>query len=286
MVISGTGSSLSQEAGIKDPAIRNGMKAARAIFFISCFCPVYCKSTQKYGFFKAISFLTFIVPLSIGKHGSSFLKQQTIINHADARKDDQKNGLKMKRQFIYIIALIVFITGCGETPKPIREDLDTRYLKYDIVKVKKDSSVYDSVMMLLNHIENAVTEMEHIKFEYSQLEFNLPLSDNKTIYIVKNRELALYDSLVAVIDTLHSKIKSAENARYEPCYYIKYTVLNGQVKDEYEEYWFLINNKLKHRPVNFEEFLGQTNYQNLNDRLQELYRYIGGFRNDYLLRLK
>ena len=192
----------------------------------------------------------------------------------------------MKRQFIYIIALIVFIAGCGEAPKPIREDLDTRYLKYDIVKVKKDSSVYDSVIVLLNHIESAVTEMEHIKFKYSQADYAIPLSDDKTIYMVKNRELALYDSLISVIDTLHSKIKSAENARVEPCYYIKYTVLNDPVNEEYEEYWFLINNKLKHRPVNFEEFLSQTNYQNLDDRLQELYRYLGTFRNDYLLRVK
>ena len=192
----------------------------------------------------------------------------------------------MKRQFIYIIALIVLITGCGEAPKPIREDLDMRFLKYDIVKVKKDSSVYDSVMMLLNLIESAVTEMEHVKFEYSQLEFNLPLSDDKTIYKDKSRELALYDSLVTVIDTLYSKIHSAEDARYEPCYYVKYTALNGQVKDEYEEYWFLIDKKLKHRPVNFEEFLSQTNFQNLDARLQELYLHLGGFRSEYLMRVK
>ena len=192
----------------------------------------------------------------------------------------------MKRQFIYIIAFIVFIAGCGEAPKPIKADLDTRYLKYDIVKVKKDSSVYDSVIVLLSQIENAVTEMEHIKFEYNQVDYSIPLSDDKTIYMVKNRELALYDSLISIIDTLYSKIKSVENSRSEPCYYIKYTVLNGPDKDEYEEYWFLINKKLKHRPVNFEEFLGQTNYQNLNDRLQELYRYLGTFRDDYLLRVK
>jgi hypothetical protein len=192
----------------------------------------------------------------------------------------------MKRQFIYIIALIELITGCGEAPKPIREDLDMRFLKYDIVKVNKDSSVYDSVMMLLNQIESAVTEMEHVKFEYSQLEFNLPLSDDNTIYKDKSRELALYDSLVTVIDTLYSKIHSAEDARYEPCYYVKYTALNGQVKDEYEEYWFLIDKKLKHRPVNFEEFLSQTNYRNLDDRLQELYLHLGGSRSEYLMRVK
>ena len=192
----------------------------------------------------------------------------------------------MKKQFIYIIALIVLITGCGEAPKPIREDLDMRFLKYDIVKVKKDSSVYDSVIMLLNLIESAVTEMEHVKFEYSQLDFNLPLSDDKTIYKDKSRELALYDSLVTVIDELNSKIHSADGARYEPCYYVKYTALNGQVKDEYEEYWFLIDKKLKHRPVNFEDFLSQTSYRNLDARLQELYHYLGGFRSEYLLRVK
>ena len=192
----------------------------------------------------------------------------------------------MKRQFIYIIALIVLITGCGEAPKPIREDLDMRFLKYDIVKVKKDSSVYDSVIMFLNHIESAITEMEHVKFEYSQAYLNMPIRDNKTIYKVKDQELALYDSLVTVIDTLYAKIYSANGARYEPCYYVKYTALKGPVKDEYEEYWFLINKKLKHRPVNFEEFLNETNYQNLNDRLQELYHHLGGFRNEYLQRLK
>ena len=192
----------------------------------------------------------------------------------------------MKKQFTYIIALIVLITGCGEAPKPIREDLDMRFLKYDIVKVKKDSSVYDSVIMLLNLIESAVTEMEHVKFEYSQLDFNLPLSDDKTIYKDKSRELALYDSLVTVIDALNSKIHSADGARYEPCYYVKYTALNGQVKDEYEEYWFLIDKKLKHRPVNFEDFLSQTSYRNLDARLQELYHYLGGFRSEYLLRVK
>ena len=192
----------------------------------------------------------------------------------------------MKKQFTYIIALIVLITGCGEAPKPIREDLDMRFLKYDIVKVKKDSSVYDSVIKLLNLIESAVTEMEHVKFEYSQLDFNLPLSDDKTIYKDKSRELALYDSLVTVIDALNSKIHSADGARYEPCYYVKYTALNGQVKDEYEEYWFLIDKKLKHRPINFEDFLSQTNYRNLDARLQELYQYLGGFRSEYLLRVK
>ena len=181
----------------------------------------------------------------------------------------------MKRQFIYIIALIVLITGCGEAPKPIREDLDMRFLKYDIVKVKKDSSVYDSVMTILDHIDGAITEMEHVKFEYSQVYLNMPLRDDRTIYKVKDRELALYDSLVTVLDTLYSKIHSANGARYEPCYYVKYTVLNGPVTDEYEEYWFLINKKLKHRPVNFEEFLSQTNYQDLDDRLQELYRHLG-----------
>ncbi len=192
----------------------------------------------------------------------------------------------MKRQFIYIIALIVLIAGCGEAPKPIREDLDMRFLKYDIVKVKKDSSAYDSVMKILNQIESAITEMEHVKFEYSQAYLNMPLRDDKTIYKVKDQELALYDSLVTVLDTLYSKIHSADGARYEPCYYVKYTVLNGQVTDEYEEYWFLINKKLKHRPVNFEEFLSETNYPNLNDRLQELYRHLGSFRNEYLLRVK
>ena len=55
----------------------------------------------------------------------------------------------------------------------------------------------------------------------------MPLRDDKTIYKAKDRELALYDSLVTVLDTLYSKIHSADGARYEPCYYIKYTVLNG-----------------------------------------------------------
>ena len=70
----------------------------------------------------------------------------------------------MKMQFIYINALIVLITGCGEAPKPIRRRPDLRFLKYDIVEVKKDSSVYDSVMNILNQIESAITEMEHVKF--------------------------------------------------------------------------------------------------------------------------
>jgi hypothetical protein len=201
-------------------------------------------------------------------------------------KEYQIKYLKMKREFIYIIALVVLIAGCGEPPKPIRENLDMRYAKYDIVEVRKDSSVYDSVITILNNIESAITEMEHVKFEYSQVDFTIPIRDDKKIYRIKNRELELYDSLVNVIDTLYSKIHSANGARYEPCYYIKYTVLNGSVRDEYEEYLFLINNKLKIRPVNFEEFLSKTNYKVLDDRLQELYHHLGRFRKEYLIRVK
>ena len=141
-------------------------------------------------------------------------------------------------------------------------------------------------MTFLNQIDSAITKMEKAKFAYSQVYMKIPSGDAVTGDIVKNQELALYDSLVTIIDTLYSKVHLANNAQYEPCYYVKYTVLNGEVKDEYEEYFFLINKELKHRPVNFEEFLGLTTYKDLDDRLQELYHHLSGYRYEYSLRVK
>ena len=162
-------------------------------------------------------------------------------------------------QIILILFLSYCIFSCNKDESLIKKDLNSRYIKYEIVEIRNDSA----------NIHKALNVLRSLKIRVA--ENNAKVS--KTLYEIESHEgdKTEYQNYL-YIDSLHKSIlKSMTDFeesgfdRPDPCYFVKYLIPKNEKKVPVEEFYYISkdNGDILHRPYDWKEFLYEQQYNEL-----------------------
>ena len=182
-----------------------------------------------------------------------------------------------------ILFLAIFIIACNATNENeekvkqiITEDLNSRFVKFEIVEISKDSSNMKYADMAL--IEKIVP-VSKVNFDITMEVANLKSYDEKSIKKCADRIQLISDSMLHTLHGIEMMQFTKEGS--EPCYYVKYRVFKDEIKIEKEEIFYIISqtegkgdnakvvNIVKHYPYSWDEFLSGSKYGELKQKNKE-----------------
>jgi hypothetical protein len=176
---------------------------------------------------------------------------------------------------ISILFILILLNGCtSQDEKLIKKDLESRFTKFEIVEVKKDSAnVDDAFNMLLSLKVNIsignldITKAEARYYNYDGLgKWSLTKTENYMDSVTKKLTKLCHNFMILQFD------------KSEPCYYVKFRIYNGVFKEERAEYYYVrkygSNNELTElmrRPYIWKDYLLEENVADIYDKCTEKY---------------
>jgi len=174
----------------------------------------------------------------------------------------------MKKSLYLFIVIPFILTSCDQNKRLISKNLDSRFVKFEIIEFKKDSSNVYEAWQLLNSLKIRTSET---KMKISEGLYNI---ENNLGGKTPLQNFMIIDSLQT---KLIKEFKNFENLRYnraEPCYYVKYLVYKEENKVAKEEYFFIspYNNEVLYRPCDWDQYVVSKGY---NELVKEAVQYSG-----------
>lgn len=191
-----------------------------------------------------------------------------------------------------IVLVAIFIIACAVTNKPdenkedtakqelvkqiITEDLNSRFVKFEIVEISKDSSnMKYAYMALIGKI---------VSVSQANLDLTMEVANLKS-YDEKSKQKCL-DRIQFISDSIFDSVQKIEMLQFskegsESCYYVKYRVFKDEIKIEKEEIFYIDSptsgmqyttkggNKVSRYPYKWDEFLGDSDYDELKQKLNK-----------------
>ncbi len=169
-----------------------------------------------------------------------------------------------KKSFLKILPLtfiIILSIGCNNNPDEslIKKDLNSRYSKFEIVEIKKDSANVYLAINVLRALEISVssTNLKIVQTMYDE-------KDTRTDKQKCNFIDSLHNSLI-------SSMQEFEDSKYDKvdeCYYVKYLFYKDERKIPKEEYYHLRlmpngEYDIIHRPYEWNDFLIEQGYDEM-----------------------
>lgn len=175
---------------------------------------------------------------------------------------------------ISILFILVIMNGCiSQDKRLIKKDLDSRFTKFEIVEIKPDSAnIQDAFMTLLSlkvNISQGNLDIIKAGNHYYNIDGIGKWSDKKTNTYM--------DSVTKKMSKMCFDFMRLQFLRSEPCYYVKYRIFNGALKEEKEEYYSIRTYddgkqiELIHRPYNWNEYLIEQNCSDIIDQCSREY---------------
>ncbi len=172
------------------------------------------------------------------------------------------------KPFINFLLLIlpIFIISCNPQESKIKKDLNTRWTKFDIVEIKKDSAnVYEAI----NRFRSLGIQVFEVNGKIIDAKIRTENETNKdTLYKYYNYA----DSLHKNMERQLVNFDNTKNNKNDQCYYVKYLIYKDESKIPKEEYYYIkqSNGDIMHRPCDWNEFLKE---REIDKVMQELNRY-------------
>jgi hypothetical protein len=163
----------------------------------------------------------------------------------------------MKNSFLSIlVTYLLLCSGCNTDKSLIKKNLNSRFTKFEIVEIRKDSAnVFDACNMLLStRINVSETNLNVIKAINGYYSGTSKMSP---------KEIILYiDSIENKLTALMTKFEELRFDRSENCYYVKYLLSKEENKIPKEEYFYINpwNKEVITRPYNWDEYLYKEKY--------------------------
>jgi len=189
-------------------------------------------------------------------------------------KTDNKTKT-MKTKILLSSFSILLLLSCDPNQSKIKADLNSRYTKFEIVEINRDSSnIYDAKMHMLSfkmNLSDGNIQMEKAAYKFIDKEWSF---DRTTNYM---------DSITKELDAKSKQITDAIHLRTEPCFYVKYRIFKDEVKIEREEFYYLRSYddgkkvEVLHRPCNNDEFLKENGFDGLYGPLEESHKFYKKF---------
>ena len=171
-------------------------------------------------------------------------------------------------KFFALIPLILLSVSCKNAKSTIEKDLNTRFTKFEILEVKEDSAnVYNARCVLIELIGQISQMNLDVVYSMDSLENSIG-SKSKAQYIV------YIDSLYTSMTNKMDSFEHSDTLKVDKCYYVKYLVANGAVKETVEEYYYINGNNgdVIHRPVDWEAFLKSVDYSEYVNNFMKYYK--------------
>jgi hypothetical protein len=138
----------------------------------------------------------------------------------------------------------------------IKEDLNNRYVQYEVIQIKPDSA----------NVYEAINTMRAVKMRVSEYNNDI-LKIFQKISNGYDRHKG-YDAIITLRKELYDfmlNFESSQFSRPDPCFYVKYRFFKDGLKIPLEEYYHLrlmYNGEydIIHRPVDWNEFLQSKGY--------------------------
>lgn len=174
----------------------------------------------------------------------------------------------MKKALCIFIVIPFILTSCDQNKRLISKNLDSRFVKFEIIEFKKDSSNVYEAWQLLNSLKIRTSET---KMKISEGLYNI---ENNFGEKTPLQNFMIIDSLQT---NLIKEFKDFENLRFnreEPCYYVKYSIYKEENKVPKEEFFFIspYNGNLLCRPCDWDQYIVSNGY---NELVREAVKYSG-----------
>ncbi|MCX6265773.1 MAG: hypothetical protein NTW16_00235 [Bacteroidetes bacterium] len=170
----------------------------------------------------------------------------------------------MKNLFL-LFGCCILLFGCDKDKSMIKKDLDSRFTKYEIVEIKKDSC----------NIQTAFETILSFKIRVSETNLKIiDAIDRIRLNMEPQKNFNLIDSIHNEITNSMEKFEKTKYSKPDPCYYVKYLVYKDENKIPKEEYYYIAHqsNSVMHRPIEWNEFMYQEEYDKL---IQDAVKYTG-----------
>jgi hypothetical protein len=186
---------------------------------------------------------------------------------------------------ISILLIILIMNGCISPNKwRIKKDLKTRFTKFEIVEIKKDSSNREEAWNRLircklivadnnSNITEALLDFEIKKSGYNNPELKISSEERKKWTLKHYR-----DYVNSLYKESENALQAFEDLRFsnrdkEQCYYVKYRIYKAENKVQKEDYYFINknNNYVVHRAYDWNEFLFEAKYSDLINETLKYY---------------
>lgn len=171
--------------------------------------------------------------------------------------------------FFLWIPLILLTISCKNPKSTIEKDLNTRYTKFEIVEVKADSANIYEAYNLLNELKVQIPQMnQNILCSLDSIGRGVGEKTPKQYYLYMN-------SLYKEMENKLSAFEASKTHKPDKCFYVKYLVENGAIKETVEEYYYLDekNGVVIHRPIDWDAFLKSVKYTDYVNDYVKYYKY-------------
>jgi len=177
--------------------------------------------------------------------------------------------MKKSCSILMIFFLMLVFVGCDKNKQAIKKDLNSRFTKFEIVEIKKDSANIEDASMLLMSLQLNISQSNLDMLKAENLYY-----DKKWSYAKASKFM---DSITTKLMNMNVDFVHSQYLKSDPCYYVKYRIFKDELKVEKEEYYyFRIYNEGKqteimHRPCNWDEYLKVEESADLMDKCTEQY---------------
>lgn len=175
----------------------------------------------------------------------------------------------MRKTIFLLVLPVLFITGCNNPESTIKKDLDSRFTKFEVAEIKKDSSNIYNAMMSLNSLKIEIATANADMARMEGLYWDKKVSRDKLGQYMDSVTTKLGKSCMTFMHLMGS--------RTESCYRVKYRLSKEELKIEKEEYYYLKTydegKKIEalHRPCDWDQFLKEEGHSDLIGECSKYY---------------
>lgn len=163
----------------------------------------------------------------------------------------------MKEIILFLFGIALF--SCSNPETEIEKYLNQKYVAYELIEVKEDSSNIITVKDQFRALKmNTADRNNAIAKLFNEME-KATTSEQMKQYVLKS------DSIYSSIKNLHEQFESNRFKRPDVCVYVKYLLPDGNIKIQKEEYLYInaATSEYISRPVNWDDFLLELKYDEL-----------------------
>eukprot|EP00825_Cyclidium_porcatum_P007228 TRINITY_DN13619_c0_g1_i5.p1 TRINITY_DN13619_c0_g1~~TRINITY_DN13619_c0_g1_i5.p1 ORF type:complete len:230 (+),score=15.34 TRINITY_DN13619_c0_g1_i5:80-769(+) len=141
--------------------------------------------------------------------------------------------MKTANLVLLILILFVLFAGCDKDKQAIRKDLNSRFTKFKIIDVIKDSSNVSDVMMTFKRLEIRIADNNR-KIIKSLNDIKSGAASQKPYQTIFYIDSLYNNSIEGGMD-----LEIMQFDRSEACYYVNYLIYKEGMKVPKEEYFYI-----------------------------------------------
>jgi hypothetical protein len=167
----------------------------------------------------------------------------------------------MKTSLLLLAVFIIPVSvRCSDDKSRIKEHLNNRFVKYEIVEIRPDSANIYTAANKLRAIEMRIAD-GNLEILKTLIDIENNKGDSRLNYLYAD---STYHKLIRLMEIF----EKSQFSKPDRCYYVKYLVYKNELKVPKEEYYHLrlMGNgsyDIIHRSFDWDEFMAEKGYSEM-----------------------